>query len=130
MWYCVCWYVFFFKQKTAYEMRISDWSSDVCSSGSPAGTRREFRSRSVGAVRSDRRSAGRTLGFGEVEEERLRRSSKGIYHFEIAVERRSVTVPQQIGRAHVCPVTNAHLVCRLLREKNNKGTNDKKQCSV
>src|SRR3546814_1149242 len=28
MWICV----FFFKQKTAYEMRISDWSSDVCSS--------------------------------------------------------------------------------------------------
>src|SRR3546814_4879977 len=26
--YCIC----FFKQKTAYEMRISDWSSDVCSS--------------------------------------------------------------------------------------------------
>src|SRR3546814_6120576 len=25
-------YFFFFKQKTAYEMRISDWSSDVCSS--------------------------------------------------------------------------------------------------
>src|SRR3546814_7487792 len=29
---CVCCLVFFFKQKTAYEMRISDWSSDVCSS--------------------------------------------------------------------------------------------------
>src|SRR3546814_5991778 len=27
-----CVVVFFFKQKTAYEMRISDWSSDVCSS--------------------------------------------------------------------------------------------------
>src|SRR3546814_3875288 len=27
-----CDFVFFFKQKTAYEMRISDWSSDVCSS--------------------------------------------------------------------------------------------------
>src|SRR3546814_16813896 len=27
---------FFFKQKTAYEMRISDWSSDVCSSDVPA----------------------------------------------------------------------------------------------
>src|SRR3546814_2498257 len=26
------WDFFFFKQKTAYEMRISDWSSDVCSS--------------------------------------------------------------------------------------------------
>src|SRR3546814_1141992 len=29
--YCM----FFFKQKTAYEMRISDWSSDVCSSDLP-----------------------------------------------------------------------------------------------
>src|SRR3546814_15532673 len=28
--FCLCF--FFFKQKTAYEMRISDWSSDVCSS--------------------------------------------------------------------------------------------------
>src|SRR3546814_8993115 len=28
----VCCLFFFFKQKTAYEMRISDWSSDVCSS--------------------------------------------------------------------------------------------------
>src|SRR3546814_8556564 len=28
----LCFCFFFFKQKTAYEMRISDWSSDVCSS--------------------------------------------------------------------------------------------------
>src|SRR3546814_16188044 len=28
----LCLWVFFFNQKTAYEMRISDWSSDVCSS--------------------------------------------------------------------------------------------------
>src|SRR3546814_2865444 len=31
LWYCSLFF-FFFKQKTAYEMRISDWSSDVCSS--------------------------------------------------------------------------------------------------
>src|SRR3546814_10079315 len=30
--FCVVAVFFFFKQKTAYEMRISDWSSDVCSS--------------------------------------------------------------------------------------------------
>src|SRR3546814_1370811 len=30
--YVFCFLFFFFKQKTAYEMRISDWSSDVCSS--------------------------------------------------------------------------------------------------
>src|SRR3546814_3136426 len=51
-----CYYFFFFKQKTAYEMRISDWSSDVCSSdlvlycdlgpAAPLGTdtRRAYRS--------------------------------------------------------------------------------------
>src|SRR3546814_9078296 len=30
--YCRMVFVFVFKQKTAYDMRISDWSSDVCSS--------------------------------------------------------------------------------------------------
>src|SRR3546814_983494 len=30
-----CFLVYVFKQKTAYEMRISDWSSDVCSSDLP-----------------------------------------------------------------------------------------------
>src|SRR3546814_11910787 len=37
----VIWYFFFVKQKTAYEMRISDWSSDVCSSdlSRPGGLR-------------------------------------------------------------------------------------------
>src|SRR3546814_7520979 len=38
MYVCYCISVllfFFFKQKTAYEMRISDWSSDVCSSDLP-----------------------------------------------------------------------------------------------
>src|SRR3546814_6154885 len=32
---CVLFCFFFFKRKTAYEMRISDWSSDVCSSDLP-----------------------------------------------------------------------------------------------
>src|SRR3546814_4714995 len=33
---------FFFKQKTAYEMRISDWSSDVCSSDLSDAQPKEF----------------------------------------------------------------------------------------
>src|SRR3546814_3349232 len=36
-------YFFFFKQKTAYEMRISDWSSDVCSSDLPTKRIRRMR---------------------------------------------------------------------------------------
>src|SRR3546814_13415781 len=38
---CVCWFFFFVKQKTAYEMRISDWSSDVCSSDLHYGTQEQ-----------------------------------------------------------------------------------------
>src|SRR3546814_8581112 len=40
--YLLCAFIFFCKQKTAYEMRISDWSSDVCSS--------DLAHRAIGAV--------------------------------------------------------------------------------
>src|SRR3546814_3924717 len=43
--YGVSLFFFFFKQKTAYEMRISDWSSDVCSSDLVARDRRDRRTR-------------------------------------------------------------------------------------
>src|SRR3546814_4953498 len=39
---------FFFKQKTAYEMRISDWSSDVCSSDLDFGSQEEAAAFGVG----------------------------------------------------------------------------------
>src|SRR3546814_6336067 len=45
---------FFFKQKTAYEMRISDWSSDVCSSDLQDRLVAERESRFM--VKEDRRS--------------------------------------------------------------------------
>src|SRR3546814_3438674 len=46
MFYLFCiFYFFFFKQKTAYEMRISDWSSDVCSSDLPRRPKSGFPSR-------------------------------------------------------------------------------------
>src|SRR3546814_4948485 len=48
--------MFFFKQKTAYEMRISDWSSDVCSSdlrAAFAGVARQF---GMGGQRRQRRA--------------------------------------------------------------------------
>src|SRR3546814_8129232 len=38
----MCFLFFFFKQKTAYEMRISDWSSDVCSSDLEACERHDL----------------------------------------------------------------------------------------
>src|SRR3546814_11689778 len=41
---------FIFKQKTAYEMRISDWSSDVCSSDLNECVVRRFRRNRIGAT--------------------------------------------------------------------------------
>src|SRR3546814_4770510 len=43
-------YVLFFKQKTAYEMRISDWSSDVCSSDLIASGRLKSKRGNAGAA--------------------------------------------------------------------------------
>src|SRR3546814_1744550 len=60
-------FFFFFKQKTAYEMRISDWSSDVCSSDLRTD-RSPFRP-SENQDRLDRRSilgsVGRLVDFGK-----------------------------------------------------------------
>src|SRR3546814_11369913 len=47
-------FIFFFKQKTAYEMRISDWSSDVCSSDLVSG-------RSVSRARGAAARSGASL---------------------------------------------------------------------
>src|SRR3546814_3160947 len=51
----LCGLVFFFcKQKTAYEMRISDWSSDVCSSDLSVRGERDWSKPADALSRSDR----------------------------------------------------------------------------
>src|SRR3546814_5058502 len=74
----VGWVFFFFKQKTAYEMRISDWSSDVCSSDL-AGVGRRFRGQQIGRAHvaageadpgEEEGEAGRGVGDPEVGGER------------------------------------------------------------
>src|SRR3546814_3197314 len=75
-------FFFFFKQKTAYEMRISDWSSDVCSSDlcwpSPAppergtGSRRP-RCRRPGSVRHRLRATNHLAGLMRMQ--RINRAS-------------------------------------------------------
>src|SRR3546814_9401572 len=58
-------YLFFFKQKTAYEMRISDWSSDVCSSDLGVGFGDAVHDVVDGVVaRADVAEAEQHLGFG------------------------------------------------------------------
>src|SRR3546814_5484775 len=56
-----CVLFFFFKQKTAYDMRISDWSSDVCSSDLQEGDedRQQGAERDQDALASQQRAARR-----------------------------------------------------------------------
>src|SRR3546814_6175182 len=53
---------FFFKQKTAYEMRISDWSSDVCSSDLVAVGTAAATARGAAEHRGVSRRLARTAG--------------------------------------------------------------------
>src|SRR3546814_7566699 len=73
-------YFFFFKQKTAYEMRISDWSSDVCSSD----------------LAPRRRAARRRLAFRDSG--RRGRAAAGADHRERPRRRRPVDHPARPAR--------------------------------
>src|SRR3546814_5775766 len=115
---------FFFKQKTAYEMRISDWSSDVCSSDlyhgdfvmHPCG----FECKHILIAHFNRRvkedievwcMEGIRFGCDGFETSRYVRPIRvGDNRYVHRVVEHSIDV-HEIGRAHVCtPVTNAHLV--------------------
>src|SRR3546814_1993088 len=82
---------FFFKQKTAYEMRISDWSSDVCSSdlvpSSVAGVVKELRVKLGDSV-----SEGDVIAVLEAEGEAAAKPAS-------KVEQPATQKPEPIGRA-------------------------------
>src|SRR3546814_1365661 len=87
---------FFFKQKPAYEMRISDWSSDVCSSDLAVRLRAQYPHATTGGllqqprvvVVSTKRDAAHTLA-------RARTDARII----TLRQRRTITAYRQIGRA-------------------------------
>src|SRR3546814_4249967 len=138
MWLCF----FFFKQKTAYELRISDWSSDVCSSdlGDRAENDRDHDCRHECAhqyaTASDRE--GRRNGcleppcFTLFLSECLNDLHCAQYlghscaHIGDSVltgaGQGAETAARSEEHTSETPVTNAHLVCRLLLEKKNTET--------
>src|SRR3546814_4475900 len=64
-------FFFFFKQKTAYEMRISDWSSDVCSSDLVGRRQDGHAGRGRHLPDSGQRLDPADPGHGEVEDHQL-----------------------------------------------------------
>src|SRR3546814_6565169 len=80
---------FFFKQKTAYEMRISDWSSDVCSSDLAAV---------ILAVATD--VAFALEHFEHIGAQPGRRGKDGILLRALAVADTGEHITQGIGQCH------------------------------
>src|SRR3546814_19141848 len=68
-------FVFFFKQKTAYEMRISDWSSDVCSSDLERKEKVDFTNKYYNTPAKFVRKKGSGI---EITEEGLKGKSVGV----------------------------------------------------
>src|SRR3546814_7640504 len=121
-------------------MRISDWSSDVCSADLIilVGDVKQLGSVEAGAAFAQLQSAGmETAKLAEIvrqtnaaTKEAVLASIEGDAKKALAaldrsggqiIENADRSTRFEIGRAHVLtPVTNAHLVCRLLLEKKNK----------
>src|SRR3546814_3627664 len=121
---------FFFKQKTAYEMRISDWSSDVCSSdlgqrGMPEPTTQftQHLPGEAGGGGTGRTGAGVPAGqrgMPEPTTQFTQHCGSGCGCDIVVGAIGMAGGRSEIGRAHVCtPVTNAHLVCRRPLDTTN-----------
>src|SRR3546814_9519558 len=78
---------FFFKQKTAYEMRISDWSSDVCSSDL-YDDEAEHEGADITELRHDDAGGARKSAIGD-EERHLHEVGLGMRQMEHRLELRS-----------------------------------------
>src|SRR3546814_10675827 len=92
---------FFFKQKTAYEMRISDWSSDVCSSDLLRRAELELGDLAEGIKLRVGEGVGR--GFGEAE----RDEHHALRHVAIAPDL-ELDLAAPCGDAHLLPGGEAH----------------------
>src|SRR3546814_11542905 len=120
---------FFFKQKTAYEMRISDWSSDVCSSDLQLAKkcRQPFRRKNEQSptknthtpnIRTETRRPGTSSDM---------RSTKKILALTFIDTLLSSQRTRKIGRAscreRVCQYVYISVVAVSLKKKNNEKYN-------
>src|SRR3546814_16850931 len=100
---------FFFKQKTAYEMRISDWSSDVCSS--------DLHQRRTGSAV---RAYGRVADPTRIDAWRLRArrgipcALPGLDQYPVGAQGRAARTPDQRPSGHAGAAPGAWLMTRFV----------------
>src|SRR3546814_2831818 len=99
-------FVFFCKQKTAYEMRISDWSSDVCSSDLDP---------------HDRESRSHVSGQSTVDEACARDDPRGYCRKRSAQNRSRIYPCPERGFRSLRPIRTAFFFCSLLRAGARRG---------
>src|SRR3546814_1077149 len=103
-------------------MRISDWSSDVCSSDLIEDIEFQFEIKRTRAE-TDKAAADERAAIGFDNFLKHCGNACGVVGIGLIDDAKREFHPpmvkvHKIGRAHVCtPVTNAHIVCRLLLEK-------------
>src|SRR3546814_15730796 len=127
---CLLLFVFFVKQKTAYELRMSDWSSDVCSSDIPHA-KQGFSSPDFRKVQLGQRAA--IYARVSTADQSCERQLPDLTGF---AERGGYAVIEEIGRAscreRVCQYVLISVVAGSLKKKQyyktvaaicyNKGT--------
>src|SRR3546814_5050618 len=93
--------IFVFKQKTAYDMRISDWSSDVCSSDLRPVTPRPRAIVRQSAIAWHFLPVMRGAHRPARDSCRLLREPAAISWYRCALAAAARNQPEEIGRAHV-----------------------------
>src|SRR3546814_2870036 len=94
------WKFFFFKQKTAYEMRISDWSSDVCSS--------DLRDHVKPALGGNRSDLGHAARVGRA----------ACHHHDVVW----LQLRQRLGSAELCRIEQRHVAPQHAETVDRKST--------
>src|SRR3546814_6597836 len=113
LWLCSLYVCFFFKQKTADEMRIRDWSSDVCSSDlrvgrTAAGAQHVLELRLAGQAVAMAALFGQPLGVG------LGVPGAHVQHRQVLAGRGAGVVAAPVDAAHPREVAAALVVCHRI----------------
>src|SRR3546814_18105597 len=128
----MCLFLFFFKQKTAYEMRISDWSSDVCSSDLALRTRKidvlilpsELALDRLHIVSHALGLLDQLLRLADLRLQRLQHSQRQALEVARLIDQRSCLVLEQIGRAscrdRVCKYVSISVVAVSFKKQKQR----------
>src|SRR3546814_14052028 len=123
---------FFFKQKTAYEMRISDWSSNVCSSDLLLQDRVDAACKQIQAIPGRDQQAHQRRGLGNaIRDPEVAAVSRQFQDFRVnlvagEIRAQRVQGRQEIGSASCrergCQKVEISLVSVSLNKNNNATT--------